>query len=391
MAVNIKRISILGSTGSIGCNSLKVIENLKKKEYPVKVVSLTTNKNIDLLAKQIAEHSPNTVVIQDLNAYKKFVSDYYFPELEILQGESGLADIAGRNNYDLLLSALVGFSGLIPTINALKLGKNVALANKETLVIAGKLINDVSAKNNAVIYPIDSEHSAIFQCLLGESADSVSRLIITASGGPFRNKSLIEMKNASVEDALNHPNWSMGKKITIDSATMMNKGLEIIEAHWLFNLNADQLDVIIHPQSIIHSMVEFRDNSVKAQLGIPDMRIPIQFAITYPERIESEFCKMDFGKFNNLTFEEPDLKKFRCLKLAFDALNSGGTYPAVLNAANEIAVELFLNEKVNFLSISEIIEEQLNKHNNNLDFELDDVIEIDRSVKSELKKKYSLD
>lgn len=391
MAVNIKRISILGSTGSIGCNSLKVIENLKKKEYPVKVVSLTTNKNIDLLAKQIAEHSPNTVVIQDLNAYKKFVSDYYFPGLEILQGESGLADIAGRNNYDLLLSALVGFSGLIPTINALKLGKNVALANKETLVIAGKLINDVSAKNNAVIYPIDSEHSAIFQCLLGESADSVSRLIITASGGPFRNKSLIEMKNASVEDALNHPNWSMGKKITIDSATMMNKGLEIIEAHWLFNLNADQLDVIIHPQSIIHSMVEFRDNSVKAQLGIPDMRIPIQFAITYPERIESEFCKMDFGKFNNLTFEEPDLKKFRCLKLAFDALNSGGTYPAVLNAANEIAVELFLNEKVNFLSISEIIEEQLNKHNNNLDFELDDVIEIDRSVKSELKKKYSLD
>ncbi|MBV6479897.1 MAG: 1-deoxy-D-xylulose 5-phosphate reductoisomerase [Ignavibacteria bacterium] len=391
MAVNIKRISILGSTGSIGCNSLKVIENLKKKEYPIKVVSLTTNKNIDLLAKQIAEHSPNTVVIQDLNAYKKFVSDYYFPELEILQGESGLADIAGRNNYDLLLSALVGFSGLIPTINALKLGKNVALANKETLVIAGKLINDVSAKNNAVIYPIDSEHSAIFQCLLGESADSVSRLIITASGGPFRNKSLIEMKNASVEDALNHPNWSMGKKITIDSATMMNKGLEIIEAHWLFNLNADQLDVIIHPQSIIHSMVEFRDNSVKAQLGIPDMRIPIQFAITYPERIESEFCKMDFGKFNNLTFEEPDLKKFRCLKLAFDALNSGGTYPAVLNAANEIAVELFLNEKVNFLSISEIIEEQLNKHNNNLDFELDDVIEIDRSVKSELKKKYSLD
>jgi len=391
LAVNIKRISILGSTGSIGCNSLKVIENLKKKEYPIKVVSLTTNKNIDLLAKQIAEHSPNTVVIQDLNAYKKFVSDYYFPELEILQGESGLADIAGRNNYDLLLSALVGFSGLIPTINALKLGKNVALANKETLVIAGKLINDVSAKNNAVIYPIDSEHSAIFQCLLGESADSVSRLIITASGGPFRNKSLIEMKNASVEDALNHPNWSMGKKITIDSATMMNKGLEIIEAHWLFNLNADQLDVIIHPQSIIHSMVEFRDNSVKAQLGIPDMRIPIQFAITYPERIESEFCKMDFGKFNNLTFEEPDLKKFRCLKLAFDALNSGGTYPAVLNAANEIAVELFLNEKVNFLSISEIIEEQLNKHNNNLDFELDDVIEIDRSVKSELKKKYSLD
>lgn len=389
MAGNIKRISILGSTGSIGCNSLKVIDNLIKNEYPVKVINLTTNKNIDLLARQIAEHSPETVVIQDFDAYEKFKADYYFPGLEILHGETGLNEITGRNNYDLLLSALVGYSGLLPTVNALKNGKNVALANKETLVIAGKLINNISKSNNTSVYPIDSEHSAIFQCLLGESPDTVSRLIITASGGPFRNKSLKEIKNSSVEEALNHPNWSMGKKITIDSATMMNKGLEIIEAHWLFNLKHEQLSVIIHPQSIIHSMVEFRDNSIKAQLGIPDMRIPIQFSLTFPDRVKSEFCKMDFVKYSNLTFEEPDLEKFRCLKLAYDVLKSGGTYPVVLNAANEISVDLFLKKKIDFLSIPDLIEDQLNKHVSIDEFELEDITEIDKKVRSEVKKVYS--
>lgn len=384
MSNNKKRISILGSTGSIGCNSLKVIDNLNSNNYPAEVIYLTTNKNIDILADQIKKYSPKAVVIQDLSAFNEFKSRYIFPGVEILQGENGLNEISGRDDYDLLLSALVGFSGLRPTLNAIKNKKNIALANKETLVIAGEIINNLIEINNVSIYPIDSEHSAIFQCLVGESPDSVSKLIITASGGPFRNKSSEEMKNTSVDEALNHPNWSMGKKITIDSATMMNKGLEIIEAHWLFKLDKDKIEVLIHPQSVIHSMVEFKDNSIKAQLGIPDMKIPIQYALTYPDRVSTEFSKMDFTKYNNLTFEEPDFNKFKCLKLAYDVLEAGGTYPVVMNSANEVAVDLFLKGKIKFTDIADMIEYQLNKHNNNTEFTFDDIIDIDRKVREDL-------
>lgn len=354
----------------------------------MKIVSITTNRNTELLAEQIREYSPESVVIQDNDAFKSFKEKYYFPEVEVLQGEEGLNEISARDNYDILVSALVGFSGLSPTLSAIQSGKNIALANKETLVIAGKIINKLLQKHKTGLYPIDSEHSAIFQCLIGEPADSVSKLIITASGGPLRNKSMEEIKHTTVEEALNHPNWVMGKKITIDSATMMNKGLEIIEAHWLFNLPPEKLEVLIHPQSVVHSMVEFKDNSIKAQLGIPDMKIPIQFALTYPERINSDFSKMDFLKYNNLTFEEPDFEKFRCLKLSYEALNSGGTYPAVLNAANEIAVELFLKGRIDFLTIPGIIEDELNIHESKSEFTIEDIIETDKKVRRDLEKWY---
>lgn len=289
--------------------------------------------------------------------------------------------MCSRNDYDLLISALVGFSGLKPTIEAVKSGKDVALANKETLVVAGKILNDLIAKHKVKLLPIDSEHSAILQCLVGENKDSVTKLILTASGGPFRNKSHDEIKNTTVKDALSHPNWKMGDKITIDSATLMNKGLEVIEAKWLFDIDVINIEVLIHPQSIIHSMVEFTDGSVKAQMGIPDMKIPIQYALTYPERVHSDFCRLDFKEMNTLTFEQPDFDKFKCLKIAYDVLKSGGTYPIVMNAANEIAVELFLKEKIDFLKIPEIIEEQLNIHNSSAEFDLDAIIRIDAETR----------
>jgi len=260
----------------------------------------------------------------------------------------------------------------------------VALANKETLVVAGKLVNELLEKHKTKLLPIDSEHSAILQCLIGEDRDSVSKLILTASGGPFRNKSLAEIKNTSVKQALSHPNWKMGNKITIDSATMMNKGLEVIEAKWLFDIDESNIEVLIHPQSIIHSMVEFTDGSIKAQLGIPDMKIPIQYALTYPERIHSDYNRMNFNEMNTLTFEQPDTEKFKCLKIAYDVLKTGGTYPVVMNAANEIAVELFLQEKIDFLKIPEIIEDQLNRHNNSENFNLEDIIKIDAETRREV-------
>ena len=383
-----KRVCILGSTGSIGCSTLEVIDNLYEKGYHVKLVSLTTNTRTDILSEQIKKYSPETVVITDKTAFESFISEYNFPGLEVLSGEDSLIEISGRTNYDLLITALVGFSGLKPTIKAIESGRDIALANKETMVVAGKLINRLLEKNNSRLTPIDSEHSALLQSISGENKEFISKYILTASGGPFRDRPAKEMKNISVKEALLHPNWKMGNKITIDSATMMNKGLEIIEAKWLFNTENDMIDVLIHPQSVIHSMVEFIDGSVKAQLGIPDMKIPIQYAITYPERVRSELSKMDFRKFSSLTFEEPDLNKFRCLRIAFDVMNSGGTYPVVMNAANEIAVDLFLTEKINFSKIPDIIEEQLESHNSDSGNDLDNMIYIDNETRNNIRKIY---
>lgn len=383
-----KIISIFGSTGSIGSNSLKVIDSLILNGYFIDIKYLTTNTRIDELALQIEKYSPAGVVIQDNAAYNDFKTRYHFDNLEILSGKEGLMEISKREDHNFLINALVGFSGLEPTLEAIRSKKDIALANKESLVIAGKIINDLLKENKTKLFPIDSEHSAILQCLSGEDTGSVQKLILTASGGPFRNKSIEETRNATIESALSHPNWKMGKKITIDSATMMNKGLEVIEAKWLFDIGAENIEVLIHPESIIHSMVEFVDGSVKAQLGIPDMKIPIQYSLTYPERVTSDFPKMDFKKFNNLNFEEPDLDKFRCLGIAYDVVKQEGTYPAVMNAANEIAVDLFLNNLINFHQIPEIIESELNSHSSTGEFSIEMIKEIDSATRNNIKKNY---
>lgn len=389
MGNNSKKISILGSTGSIGVNCLKVVQNLNSNGYGIEVVYLTTNKNIDELSGQIEEFKPKGVVITDTKAYSDFVAANKFKDIEVIKGEEGLLEICTRDDHNILVSSLVGFAGLMPTIEAVKKGKRIALANKETLVAGGKIIYELAAKYNSEILPIDSEHSAILQCLTGEDNSTISKLILTASGGPFRSTDKKDFKNISIEQALNHPNWKMGKKVTIDSATLMNKGLEVIEAKWLFNLDIDQIDVLVHPQSIIHSMVEFVDGSIKAQLGIPDMRIPIQYAITFPERIQSDFPRMDFSKYNTLCFEEPDFDKFECLKIAYDVIKQGGTYPTVMNAANEIAIELFLNSKVKFIDIPAIIKNSLDNHINLKDFEVEDILLIDKNTRNDVFTKYS--
>lgn len=383
-----RKISIFGSTGSIGCNCLDVIDNLNSNGFNIDVVYLSANTKIDLLAEQVKKYSPKGVVIQNDDYYNKFNDKYSFDGLEVLSGKKGLVNFASRNVYDTLVCALVGFSGFEPTLEAIKTGKQIALANKETLVAGGKIVVELAKKFGSKILPIDSEHSAILQCLMGESFKSISRLLLTASGGPFRTKSSIEINNASVKDALAHPNWKMGDKITIDSATMMNKGLEVIEAKWLFDVDANSIDVLIHPESIIHSMVEFKDGSVKAQLGLPDMKIPIQFALTYPERVNSDYRKIDFGEIKKFTFEEPDFEKFRCLKIAFDVLKSGGTYAAVMNAANEVAVDLFLKEKIKFSEISNVIELSLGSHNNKSDFSVEDIVEIDQLTRQAILSRY---
>ncbi len=380
---NPKKVCILGSTGSIGCNTLNVIRNLKINGYEIDVMSLTTNNNIDKLAEQVKEFNPKTVLILNPDKADEFKDKYSF-EGEILSGNDNLKELTARDDYDVLVSSLVWFAGREPTMEAIKTGKTIALANKETLVVAGSIINELLKQHNTALLPIDSEHSAIQQCLLGEDLSSLTRIILTASGGPFRTKSLDEMRNTTVAEALDHPNWNMGAKITIDSATLMNKGLEVIEAHWLFDMPADKIDVVVHPQSIIHSMVEFNDGSIKAQMGIPDMKIPIQFAITYPDRITSDFPRMDFEKYSSLTFEEPDLEKFRCLKLAYDVLEKGGIYPAVLNAANEVAVDLFINEKIGFMDIPAIINNSLNTVDNRNNITLEDIIDVDRITRESI-------
>ena len=372
-----KKILILGSSGSIGVNTLKVIGNFSDKFC---VAGLTVNSRIDVLEQQIKEFHPEFVVVTDESKAKELQSNIG-NLCEVLFGYDELLKAASQRDYDILLGSMVGFAGLAPTLEAIKRGKRIALANKETLVVAGEIVTKLVLENSAEIIPVDSEHSAIYQCLVGENLNEVEKLIITASGGPFLNKDKSFFENASVDEALNHPNWKMGSKITIDSATMMNKGLEVIEAYWLFGLPVEKIDVLIHPQSIIHSMVQFVDGSIKAQLGLPDMKLPIQYALTFPERLQNDFKRTDFTAINNLTFFKPDLNKFECLKLAFDVLNAGGTAPCILNAANEVAVNKFINKKIKFSQISELINKALDKIENHLDPNIETIFKCDQDTR----------
>ncbi len=382
------KAGILGSTGSIGKNSLEVIRNLRKEGYDYEVVFLSSNNNISLLQQQAMEFKPQTIYINNAESYKNARESGAFKGFELMTGEENLKELVGRNNYGVLINSFVGFAGTIPTIEAIKAGKRIALANKETMVAAGKIVNELCEKYNAQLLPIDSEHSAILQCLAGEKMENVKRIILTASGGPFRGYSHSQLENVTAAQALKHPNWNMGSKITIDSATLMNKGLELIEAKWLFKVQPEILDVVIHPQSIIHSMVEFHDTSIKSQLGLPDMKVPIQYALTYPERVRTDFPSLDFVKHGRLDFEKPDMETFRCLKLSYEVMEKGGTYAAVLNAANEIAVELFLKERIKFTEIANISESALSHHDARNEFTIEDLVEADGETRARLKELY---
>jgi len=364
-----KKIGILGSTGSIGKQTLQVIDQYQDK-FSIKY--LTAQQNALLLAKQALKYKPDTVCIVDEN--KKDVLEDYLSgsDIKIISGYSSLLEIASRNDIDLTMNSLVGAAGMEPTICAIKSGVDVALSNKESLVMAGKIINDMLKKYSGKLYPVDSEHSAIWQCMAGEKNDQLKKIILTGSGGPFREKHIKDFPSIKIEEALKHPNWNMGNKITIDSATMMNKGLEVIEAHWLFNIAINKIEIVIHPQSIIHSMIEFIDGSVKAQLGLPDMKIPIQYALTYPDHLEANWGSLNFIEIGNLTFEKPDIQKFPCIKLAYQALEEGGTFPVVLNVANDEVVAAYLNDYIKFIDIPYLIETALNEHEfiNNPDLEI---------------------
>jgi 1-deoxy-D-xylulose-5-phosphate reductoisomerase len=373
-----KGIAILGSTGSIGTQTLEVICK-HKNLFSVEV--LTANNNCDLLIEQAKKYKPNAVVIVNRDKYDKVNSELSKLGIKVYAGQKSLEQIVESEEINIVLTALVGYSGLIPTINAIKLGKKIALANKETLVVAGDLITKLSKEYNAPIYPVDSEHSAIFQCLVGENNNAIEKIYLTASGGPFRGKKAAELKTITKKQALKHPNWSMGAKITIDSATLMNKGLEVIEAKWLFNLNKEQIDVVVHPQSIIHSAVQFEDGSIKAQLGIPDMKLPIQYALGFPNRLKNNFKRFSFFDYPNLTFEKADEKTFRNLSLAFRAMSKGGNSACILNAANEIAVEAFLNEKIGFLNMSDLIDNCLEKITFVKSPTIEDYIETDQQTR----------
>ncbi|AFN73902.1 1-deoxy-D-xylulose 5-phosphate reductoisomerase [Melioribacter roseus P3M-2] len=379
-----KRLLILGSTGSIGKNTLKLVKEFNGE---FEIAGLTAHSNIDLLQEQIEEFKPPTVVVSD-RQNAKILGDRIGERCEILYGEEGLLEIAKRNNYDILLSAIVGFAGLKPTIESIKLGKRIALANKETLVVAGELIIELAKKFNSEIIPVDSEHSAIFQCLQGESKKEIEKIILTASGGPFLNRDKTDFESVTIEEALNHPNWNMGNKITIDSATMMNKGLEVIEAYWLFGLKKEQIEVLIHPQSVIHSMVAFRDGSIKAQLSAPDMKLPILYALTYPNRLNYGGVKTDFKKIAQLTFFEPDFDKFVCLKLAYDAIDKGGIAPCILNAANELAVDKFLSGEIKFSQIPVIIEDALDNLYEDAELSLEIIESYDKKTRNYINNRY---
>ncbi len=378
-----KKVAILGSTGSIGTQTLEVISD-NKNIFEVEL--LTAFSNHTLLINQALLHKPKAIIFGDRSKEKVIFNSLKNEEIEIYFGEESLNNFLNYCNPDIVLTALVGKSGLIPTINTIKKGIDLALANKETLVVAGSIINKLCKEKKVNIYPVDSEHSAIFQCLVGESRDTIDKIILTASGGPFRNKKLNELKNISKKEALNHPNWEMGEKITIDSSTLMNKGLEVIEAKFLFDIDIQKIKVVVHPQSIIHSMVEFNDGSIKAQLGEPDMKLPIQYALFSGKRLKNKFTHYDFIKNNTLTFEEPCLKTFNNLKLAFDAGKLGGNAPCILNASNEIVVDAFLNEKIRYLDMTKIIEDSLNKISYIASPNLDQLIETDI-----VTRKYTLD
>ena len=372
-----RKISILGSTGSIGTQTLEVVEILGN----IKVMAITGNSNVKLLEEQARKFQPELIAVMDeknAEILKEKLSDL---NIRVVSGMNGLVEAATYEGVDTVVTSVVGNVGLKPTFEAIRAGKNIALANKETLVSAGQLVMDLAKKHNINIYPVDSEHSAIFQSLQGNEGNKIERILLTASGGPFRGKKREELLHVTASDALKHPNWSMGNKITIDSATLMNKGLEVMEAKWLFGVDVDQIEVLVHPQSIVHSAVEYEDGAIVAQLGEPDMRVPIQYALTYPKRIKNPFPRVDFTQRNNLTFDKPDMETFKCLSLAYRALKTGGTLPAVLNGANEVAVARFLKGEIGFLDIPELIEQTMDAYTVKYEYTLEDLLEADAWAK----------
>ena len=375
---SVKQIAILGSTGSIGTQALDVIGRHPDK-FQVEV--LTAHRNADLLIRQALAFQPNVVVIADESQYEKVQEALAASDIKVYTGEKALSAVVAMDTVDIVLTALVGYAGLLPTLEAIRYKKPIALANKETLVVAGELVTRLARENGVNLYPVDSEHSAIFQCLVGEFHNPIEKILLTASGGPFRGMTRQQLETVTREQALKHPNWEMGAKITIDSATLMNKGLEVIEAKWLFNLQPEQIEVVVHPQSIIHSMVQFEDGSIKAQLGLPDMRIPIQFALSYPDRIAADYPRFDVRNFPSLTFEQPDTDTFRNLALAYEVLKSGGNHACILNAANEVAVEEFLKGNLGFLGISACIEHSLGKVEFIKNPTLEDLIQTDKETR----------
>lgn len=371
-----KRIAILGSTGSIGTQALNVIRRHRDR-FAVEV--LCAGSNADLLIQQALEFDPNAVAIADEGKYAQ-VSEALQPQgIKVYAGEGAIADLMEMETVDLVLAAIVGFAGLRPTLRAIEHGKPIALANKETMVVAGSIVTAAALQHRVPILPVDSEHSAIFQCLIGEGA--IDKILLTASGGPFRGRTREQLEGVTLEQALNHPNWKMGRKVTIDSASLMNKGLEVIEAKWLFGVDAEDIEVVVHPQSVVHSMVQFCDGSIKAQLGIPSMETPIQFAFSYPERIESHLPRLDFAQYPNLTFEKPDRKTFRCLDLAYQAIGRGGNMPCVMNAANEVVVQQFIDGKIRFLNIADRVEEAMQRAPFIANPTLDDLFQTDKNIR----------
>ena len=379
-----KRLAILGSTGSIGTQTLQVIE-AHPDLFCAEV--LTANRNVKLLAEQAIRFKPNMVVIAEESKYAELKEALKAEDIKVYAGKEALSQVVAAGTVDMVVTATVGYSGLLPTVNAIQAGKVIALANKETLVVAGELIHTLALRHKTPILPVDSEHSAIFQCLAGEGNNPVEKIILTASGGPFRGKDYSYLQSVTPAAALKHPNWNMGAKVTIDSASLMNKGFEVIEAKWLFGLAPQQIEVVVHPQSIIHSMVEFADGSIKAQLGVPDMRLPIQYALTYPDRIQSDFGRVDFFSCRSLTFEEPDRQTFRNLNLAYRAMLKGGNMPCILNAANEVAVEAFLQERISFTAMSDLIEECMDKGHFVAQPSLEDYIQTDREIRQEAEER----
>jgi len=371
-------IAILGSTGSIGTQALEVIEAHSDK---FEVVVLSAQNNAELLIQQAIKFKPDSVVIGNEENYKKVAEALENEPIKVYAGKEALAQIVEHAEIDIVLTAMVGYAGLIPTIQAIKAGKTIALANKETMVVAGELVNKLALENKVQIIPVDSEHSAIFQCLIGEFQNKIEKIYLTASGGPFREFALNDLRNVTPAQALNHPTWNMGAKITIDSASMMNKGLEVIEARWLFDLKPSQIDVIIHPQSIIHSIVQFEDGSMKAQMGLPDMKLPIQYALGFPFRLESNFPRFNFIDYPTLNFQQVDWEKFRNLAIAFEALKKGGNVPCIVNAANEVAVDAFLNEKIGFIAMSDLITATISKVNYIANPDIDDYINSDAEAR----------
>ena len=378
MTQKVKSIALLGSTGSIGTQALEVIEN-NPSYFSAEV--LTANNNSKLLISQALKFKPNTVVIKNKEKYEEVNNALSSLGIKVYCGEESINEIVKSETIDVVLTAMVGYSGLIPTINAIKSGKKIALANKETLVVAGGLITKLAKEYGSDILPVDSEHSAIFQCLTGEQSNPIEKIFLTASGGPFRGKDFDFLKSVSKEQALNHPNWVMGNKITIDSASLMNKGLEVIEAKWLFDLKAEQIEVVVHPQSIIHSAVQFYDGSIKAQIGLPDMKLPIQYALGFPKRLNNNFKRFSFFDYPTLTFEKADRKTFKNLDLAYKALEKDGNSPCILNAANEIAVDAFLNDKISFLNMSDLIANCMEKIIFVQNPSLEDLIETDKETR----------